>query len=280
MLDMSLRGVVCVVAFILALAHFVEASAQVTVGPGDQILTLQGDAVQEFVFRMSNGARTVSLYSFTIGYNSGTAPYEPVSEPGGQVLCSTEPDLSNIRSTSVFRPERGLFRVNVGDLSFPLLPFRRDGIVARCPVRLIRREPGEFTLPCLGSSASTAEGEAVTTICLDGTLHIVESAPRNCVGDCNEDSAVSISELVRAVRISLGEIDATNCPAADVLGDGVAIDDLVRAVLESLTSCGQKPLPTPADTPTPTPTGTPIPTATETQLIALPSTSSIRPARP
>ena len=44
--------------------------------------------------------------------------------------------------------------------------------------------------------------------------------------------------MVGAVRIALGEVQATSCAAADVNGDGaVSIDELVRAVSQALDGC-------------------------------------------
>src|SRR5690606_12515036 len=40
-----------------------------------------------------------------------------------------------------------------------------------------------------------------------------------CTGDCNGDGMVTIDELIRAVRIPLGEALLDVCPAADATGD-------------------------------------------------------------
>jgi hypothetical protein len=49
---------------------------------------------------------------------------------------------------------------------------------------------------------------------------------------------VTIDELVIAVRIASGEIDVTECEAADLNGDGsVSIDELVAAVERALQGC-------------------------------------------
>ncbi len=59
-----------------------------------------------------------------------------------------------------------------------------------------------------------------------------------CVGDCNEDGAVAVSELVRGVAIGLGRISIDACAKIDVNGDRAAgIDELVRAVAASLRGC-------------------------------------------
>ncbi len=64
------------------------------------------------------------------------------------------------------------------------------------------------------------------------------ASPRDfCVGDCDGDQVVSISELVKAVGIALGD-PAERCPASDADDDGrTAISDLVIAVDGALHGC-------------------------------------------
>lgn len=60
----------------------------------------------------------------------------------------------------------------------------------------------------------------------------------SCVGDCNDDGAVAINELITGVNIALGNLDAAACTAIDADGDGVvAINELVRAVNNALDGC-------------------------------------------
>ncbi len=59
-----------------------------------------------------------------------------------------------------------------------------------------------------------------------------------CVGDCNGDGMVSISELVRGVNIALGQLDVSECTAFDRDSDGqVSISELVAAVNSALEGC-------------------------------------------
>jgi hypothetical protein len=54
-------------------------------------------------------------------------------------------------------------------------------------------------------------------------------------GDCDRSGDVSVDELIRAVRIVLGTVDLSTCPAADVNGDGrVRVDEVIRAVAVAL----------------------------------------------
>lgn len=84
-----------------------------------------------------------------------------------------------------------------------------------------------------------------------------------CSGDCNNDSQVSMSELVAATEAALGR--TTACSAADPAGDGVTIEDLVVSVNQANTGCPQA-TPTPSATPTPTRT---LPVATRTPTMSV-----------
>ncbi len=71
------------------------------------------------------------------------------------------------------------------------------------------------------------------------TLHAL--APE-CVGDCDGDSEVQISELVRAVNIALSGAGIDRCALADANQDGtVAINELVIAVNNALLGCARTP---------------------------------------
>jgi len=75
-----------------------------------------------------------------------------------------------------------------------------------------------------------------------------------CVGDCNADDVVTISELLTIVNVALGNEVITSCAAGDAGSDGlVEISDVISAVNLALTGC-------PAAEPTQN--GSPVPTAT------------------
>ncbi len=59
-----------------------------------------------------------------------------------------------------------------------------------------------------------------------------------CRGDCNADGVVTVDDLVRAVRVALGEIDADTCSLVDRDNDGAAdIAELMAAVDTALNGC-------------------------------------------
>ena len=84
-----------------------------------------------------------------------------------------------------------------------------------------------------------------------------------CVGDCNNDGAVTVEELVEGVNIALdlvspGDVPGDSCQAFDANSDEqVTVDELVRGIHHAIEGC-----PRDAGTPTGVPSS-PIPNATE-----------------
>ncbi len=69
-------------------------------------------------------------------------------------------------------------------------------------------------------------------------LTATSAAAQQCAGDCDGDCNVTISELMRGVRISLGSTDMTACAQLDMDGDGSAkIHELIVAVRSALHGC-------------------------------------------
>ncbi len=59
-----------------------------------------------------------------------------------------------------------------------------------------------------------------------------------CAGDCDENGAVAVSEIVQGVRITMGQQTLASCPQVDESGDGVVdIGDITRAVRNALDGC-------------------------------------------
>lgn len=108
-------------------------------------------------------------------------------------------------------------------------------------------------------------GRILVTVLLCGTAVAGAwrpAAAQVCVGDCDLNLEVTISELIRAVNIALGLADVPTCEAADANGDGqVTVNELILAVNNALLGC-RVTAPTATDTVTATATSTP--TATDT----------------
>jgi hypothetical protein len=59
-----------------------------------------------------------------------------------------------------------------------------------------------------------------------------------CVGDCNENDAIDVTELIRGVNILLDRVEIDSCPLFDGGGsEGVTVDELIRAVIAALNGC-------------------------------------------
>ncbi len=59
-----------------------------------------------------------------------------------------------------------------------------------------------------------------------------------CVGDCGEDGAVTVDEIITGVNIALGVTQPSMCPQFDPSGDGqVTVDEILQAVNAALTGC-------------------------------------------
>src|SRR5262245_1228854 len=75
-----------------------------------------------------------------------------------------------------------------------------------------------------------------------GSLIVAPRAARAvgdvCVGECNQQSGVTVDELITGVNIALDKLGLEACPTFDVNGDGhVTIDEIVLAVNNALTGC-------------------------------------------
>jgi cysteine-rich repeat protein len=71
------------------------------------------------------------------------------------------------------------------------------------------------------------------------TIATTSRANADCVGDCNGDGIVALSETVEMVGIALGVDAPGDCPAADPDGDGsVSIAEMLSAVTESMRADG------------------------------------------
>lgn len=105
---------------------------------------------------------------------------------------------------------------------------------------------------------------AAASLALVSTAQPGTAAAPPCAGDCNGDGRVTISELLTAVRVALGDDPLAHCAAADASGDGrVNVGDLVRAVSHAASGCPAQPPPATATTTvTASPTTPPAPTPT------------------
>ncbi len=82
-------------------------------------------------------------------------------------------------------------------------------------------------------------------LCLALVVSVVVGHPAGaqfCPGDCDGDGTVTVSELVRGVRINLGQDTVSLCTAMDTNSDQVvSVAELIRAVNSALGSCSAGP---------------------------------------
>lgn len=84
--------------------------------------------------------------------------------------------------------------------------------------------------------AANATNGAVDTLAVVGIGELGGGAA--CLGDCDGDGTVRVSELIAGVNAALGLAGVGGCPAFDPDGDGqVVVADLVRAVGYALGAC-------------------------------------------
>jgi len=62
--------------------------------------------------------------------------------------------------------------------------------------------------------------------------------PSTCVGDCDGNGVVTVSDLITGVNIALGNQPLANCPAFDPDGSGmVTVGELIQGVNNALNGC-------------------------------------------
>ncbi len=95
-------------------------------------------------------------------------------------------------------------------------------------------------LVCTFTPTPTPSPSASATATITTTPSITPTpTPRTgCAGDCNQDTQVTIDEILALVNIALGNSELPSCPAADISGDGmVTIDEIILAVGDALNDC-------------------------------------------
>lgn len=76
-----------------------------------------------------------------------------------------------------------------------------------------------------------------------------QSTAQTCLGDCNGDRRVTVSELVMLVNMALGAADMSECEVADTdHNERISVNELVAAVNTALAGCSTGPTPTPTPT--------------------------------
>ena len=96
---------------------------------------------------------------------------------------------------------------------------------------------GDIAVIFAAASAPTPTATPTVTPILSATPTATPSVPV-CVGDCGNRGEVSVGELILMVNIALGNADPASCPAGDPNQDGaITVNEIVRAVNNSLYDC-------------------------------------------
>lgn len=132
--------------------------------------------------------------------------------------------------------EPGLVSVAIFARNLTIAPLG-DGILASCAVHVL---PGVVA----GTAALTLDfaginddrGLELDVVAVPGEIGIGDTPPP-CIGDCTGNRVVTVDEIIRGVRIVLGELPLSNCPAFDSGSGTVGISNLVAAVNNVLHGC-------------------------------------------
>jgi len=101
-------------------------------------------------------------------------------------------------------------------------------------------------LACNDLDVCTGDGHCSGGACQPGVANTpgppptatATAPPGPCVGDCDGDGAVSVSELIRGVNIALDLAALESCASFDVDGNGqVSVGELIQSVNDALSSC-------------------------------------------
>lgn len=132
--------------------------------------------------------------------------------------------------------EPGLVSIAIFAHNFVIAPLG-DGVLASCGV-YVRPGVGSGTAAALTpefAGIGDSDGAELPVVGVGGEIVIGEPAP--CVGDCTGNRVVTVDEIIRGVRIVLGELPLSNCPAFDSGSGTVGIADLIAAVNNVLFGC-------------------------------------------
>jgi hypothetical protein len=107
--------------------------------------------------------------------------------------------------------------------------------------------PAEITVSFANTGLTAGHHSAAITISSVATpgqtktigVDVAIAQQTGCTGDCDDNEAVTVNELIEMVNVALGNANASSCEAGDANGDGaITIDEILRAVNHALNGCG------------------------------------------
>ncbi|MBI3782224.1 MAG: hypothetical protein HY270_02365 [Deltaproteobacteria bacterium] len=152
--------------------------------------------------------------------------------------CTIDPALGKKLVISVLPQGTATTTVRAFVQSNPSAMPIPDGLLYKCTVNIRpTADPGIYHFTSISTKAFGPGGISYPRVHgADAEFRV--SLVQTCAGDCNEDSDVTIDELVSGINIGLGDGDVTGCIAADVNRDGdVTIDELLAGTSSALQGC-------------------------------------------
>jgi hypothetical protein len=103
------------------------------------------------------------------------------------------------------------------------------------PVFIADEENEPVALDALDARIVPAPAQMGRGACAVAFRHPLNAAP--CPGDCDGSGGVAVNEIVRSIKLALGEA-VRGCPGVDASGDGVvSVDEAVATVRRALEGC-------------------------------------------
>jgi len=198
-------------------------------------MTIQSQPHVLFLTQVSPALRAHDFIADAKQHDDGSATvllvdlYPTVLAPGsGAVMVLSflvAADATPGVPVSVHASDVRLAGADVEPLSFQV----HDGLV-------VIQTPAPTRTP-LATPTPSAPSASPTIAAPSGTP-TADSTAHSCVGDCDDDVAVTIDELVRGIRIVEGNETLASCASLDCNVTGRAtVDCLVRAVSNALGGC-------------------------------------------
>jgi len=206
-------------------------------GPGDAVPITVSIATSGLAVAAT--ANDITFSTRSLGLNPATCRANPAIQKSVQAtLLSTDANTTTLRI------------LVQADANVDPIP---DGALYTCTARIpVTTLPATYRLSSDIALAFAPDGTAFEHVVAADGMVIVSLVGGLCVGDCTQDGAVTIDELVAGVNVALGNSPVDLCPSMDGSGDGeVTIDELIAAVGNALSGCLTIPTPAPTQPPTP-----------------------------
>lgn len=163
-------------------------------------------------------------------------PAEVDFEPPVAMRCAVAPRLEGTHRVAGQVLEPGLVAVAILARALDVEPLG-DGELATCTLA-VRADATRPIAPLAVEFAGLGDSDGLELPRIVRSGAIVVSDLPLCAGDCSENAAVSIDEIIRGVSIALGFATADTCRPLDTNGDAaVSIAEIISAVNSALFGC-------------------------------------------